>query len=257
MIIAGIDAGVQYTKIVIMKDDSIIGTSVISTGGIDRAEQIETAYNEALSSAGIVAGDVEKVIATGKGKFDVTFADETYSEAVTAARAAEYLCPDATAVLSVGADESLALVRGKTRLIDEFVQNQKCSAGLGTFLYYLAQRLSLTAEQAGECSGPNAGVMNDGCVVFSELDALSMLNNGVSPEIIMATANSAAAVRAATVLSDLTAPFGGKVMLMGGLTRNAAFVSALENCLNLRFTIPEDAEFSGAVGAVMSHIKGI
>ena len=257
MIIAGIDAGVQYTKIVIMKDDIVIGKSAVSTGGADRAEQIQSAYNAALSSAGIEEGGVEKVIATGKGKFDAHFADETYSEAVTTARAAEHLCPDATAVLSVGADESLALVRGKTRLIDEFVQNQKCSAGLGTFLYYLGQRLGLTPAQAGECNGPDAGEMNDGCVVFSELDALSLLNNGVSPEDVMATANRAAAVRAATVLNDLTAPRGGSVMLIGGLAKNAAFVSALENCLGLRFTIPEDAEFSGAVGAIMSHIKGI
>ena len=257
MIIAGIDMGVQNTKAVVMKDEKIIGRSVISTGGIDRSEQARKAYDEALKTAGVAESDVEKVIATGKGKFDVPFADETYTETVAACRVASYFFPDATAVVSTGADEALAAVIGKNRLIDEFVLNQKCSAGLGAFLSYLGQRLGLTQEQIGKCDGPDAGIMNDGCVVFSELDALSLLNNGAAPESVMAAANRAAATRAATVLSDLTAACGASVVLIGGLAKNKAFVTAMEERLNCMLNIHEDAEYGGAVGAVLSYIKGL
>ena len=257
MIIAGIDMGVQNTKAVIMKDEKIIGRSMVSTGGFDRPEQARKAYDEALQSAGVSAGDVEKVIATGKGKFDVPFADETYTETVAAARAASFFFPGATAVVSVGADEALAAVVGKARLIDEFVLNQKCTAGLGAFLSYLAQRMEMPPEQAGNCDGPDAGIMNDGCVVFSELDALSLLSNGAAPEAVMATANRAAATRAATVLCDLTASYGDNVVLIGGLTKNKAFVSAMESRLGCKLSIPADAEYGGAVGAVLSHLKGL
>lgn len=256
MIIAGIDVGVQNTKAVIMKDNEIIGRSEVSTGGFDRPAQAQLAYDEALRSAGVVAGDVEKVIATGKGKFDVPFADDIYTETVAAARAAAFFHKDATAVVSVGADETLAAVIGKSRLIDEFVLNQKCTAGLGAFLSYLGQRLGFDPEQAGECDGPDAGVMNDGCVVFSELDALSLLSNGATPESVMATANRAAATRAATVLNDLTASPGDSVVLIGGLTRNKAFVSAMEARLGRKFVIPGEAVFCGAVGAALSHTEG-
>ena len=257
MIIAGIDMGIQNTKVVIFKDDKVIGRSIISTGGIDRPEQAHRAYNEALREAAVDAVDVEKVFATGKGKFDVPFAIEVFTDTTAAARAAKYYYPEATSVMSVGADETLAAVLGKERLIDEVALNQKCAAGLGTFLTYLAKRLGLTIEQAAASDGPNVGVMNDGCVVFSELDALSFINNGAVPEGVMATAIRAAATRAATVIADLTAPTGDKTVLIGGLAKNKAFVNALEKSCGKKFFIPEDAQYSGAVGAALCGVKGI
>ena len=257
MIIAGIDVGIENTKVAVLKDDIVIGRSTISTGGADRPGQVQKAYEDALSAAGVGAGDVEKVVATGKGKFDVAFAAEVFTEMIAAARAAKYYFPEATSVMSVGADETLAAVLGDARPVGEFALNQKCTAGLGTFLTYLVQRLGMTIEQAGASDGPDAGVMNDGCVVFSELDALSLMNNGAAPEAIMATAIRAAATRAATVLSDLTASPGTATVLFGGLTKNPAFVKALEKFCGKKFLIPEYAEFGGAVGAAICGVKGI
>jgi|LSQX01.3.fsa_nt_gb benzoyl-CoA reductase subunit D len=257
MIIAGIDAGVLNTKVVIMEDEKVIARSKVSTGGIDRPQQVKKAYEEALQAAGLTEKDVEKVIATGKGKYDIPFADEVYTETSALARAARHFFPEATGAMSVGADETIALKLGEKRLIDEFVLNQKCTAGLGTFLEYLGRKLGMTAEQIAAADGPDAGFMNEGCVVFAELDALSLLNNGASPEAVMATAIRTAATRAATVLVDLTASPGDKVALFGGLAKNAAFVSALEKILNRKFLISEEAEYGGAVGAVMCDLKGI
>ena len=257
MIFAGIDIGVQNTKAVIVKDKRIIGKATVSSGGADRPLQIQKAFEEALSDAKITAADVEKISVTGKGKYDVPFANETFTETVAAVRAAKFYNKNTTAVLSVGADETLAAAIGEKRLVEEFVLNQKCTAGLGIFIEYLAKKLNMTTAQVSEANGPDAGVMNDGCVVFSELDALSLINNGASKEAVMATANRAVATRAATVLEDLTAPYGDKVTLIGGLAKNNAFVSALEAALGLKFVVPEDAEYCGAIGAVMCSIEGI
>ena len=257
MIIAGIDVGVQNTRVVVMRDEKVIGRSKVSTGGIDRPVQIQKAYNEALQEAGITEKDVEKVIATGKGKYDVAFADEVYTETVAAARAAQHFFPDATGVMSVGADETLAAKLGDKRLVDEFVVNQKCAAGVGTYISYLGKRLGLTDEQIAAADGADAGIMNDGCTVFAELDALSMLNNGAQPQSIMATALRAAATRAATVLADLSASPGENVVLFGGLVDNPAFVSALEKSLNRKFLVSKEAEYGGAIGAVICGTKGI
>ena len=257
MLTMGIDMGIQNTKAVVFQDDKVVGKAVVSTGGMDRPRQARKVYDEALKSAGINAGDIEKVVATGKGKYDIPFANEVFTETITSARAAQYFYPDATAVMSVGADETLAATLGENRLIGEFVLNQKCAAGLGTFLTYLAKRLGMNLEQVSASDGPDAGIMNDGCVVFSELDALSFLNNGASKESIMASANKAAATRAATVLADLTASFGDKVVLIGGLTKNSAFVSALEKTLGITLFVPDDAEYCGAIGAAICGTKGL
>ncbi|MCL2126167.1 MAG: acyl-CoA dehydratase activase [Oscillospiraceae bacterium] len=252
MIIAGIDMGVQNTRAVIIKDNVVIGRGAAPTGGIDRPEMAMKAYEDALSAAGIAAGDVSKVYATGKGKFDVAFADAVLTETVAAARAARFYFPEATAVFSVGADETLAAALGRERLISEFVLNQKCSAGLGIFITYLARRLGMTMAQAAAVDVADACAVNDGCVVFAELDALSMMNSGEDADAIMAAAIKAVAVRAATVLCDLTAPVGDKVVLVGGFTQSPAFLKALSSCMGREFLVPDDAEFCGAVGAALA-----
>ena len=254
MIIAGIDAGIEATKAVIVKDGKVIGRSKTSTGGIDRPEQARKAYDAALKEAGIGEDEVETVIATGKGKFDVPFAGGRVTETIAAAHAARHLCPDATSVMSVGADETLAATLGDKRLVNEFVLNQKCTAGVGTFLTYLAKRFGIAIEDTG-AEIQDAGPINEGCVVFSELDALSLINNGAAPGAVMASAVKAAAVRAANVLNDLTNQANERVVLIGGLTKNARFVRIVEEMMGVKFIIPEQAEYCGAIGAAVSGGK--
>lgn len=249
MMFAGIDMGIENTKVVIISDDKIIGRSKVSTGGIDRPVQAQKAYDEALRAAGIDASNIDKVVATGKGKYDIPFADDRITETVAAAHAARFLCPEATSVMSVGAYETIAATLGRERFINEFSLNQKCAAGLGAFLKRLARRFDMSMETVGAAEGPDAGLLNDGCVVFSELDAISLINNGATPEAVMMSAVMAAAVRAAGVLNDLTIPSNDCVVLIGGLAKNAAFVKGLEKSLGLKFLIPDDAEYGGAIGA--------
>lgn len=251
MLVAGIDMGIENTKAVIMKDNCIIGYSIVSTGGIDRPEQARRVYDEALRAAGMATDDIEIVTATGKGKYDIPFASGIVSETTAVARSARYYFPETSGVMSVGADETIAVTLGNERLVHEYALNQKCTAGLGTFLKYLAIRLELTETQAGNCDGTDAGVINDGCAVFSELDALSLLNGGAPRKAIMSSAIKAAAARAATVYNDLTIPPAGGVVLVGGLANNMAFVKALEKYLAIRFLKCENAEYCGAVGAAL------
>ena len=89
MITAGIDVGLEYIKAVVMKDGKLLGKASGHSGGVGRPAAVQAVYDKALEAAGVQAGDVEKVYATGKGKFDVTFADDKIAEVVTAAKAAK------------------------------------------------------------------------------------------------------------------------------------------------------------------------
>jgi activator of 2-hydroxyglutaryl-CoA dehydratase len=90
--------------------------------------------------------------------------------------------------------------------------------------------------------------------VFSELDALSALNHGASPQEVGAAVVEAVAVRANTTFNDITAQQRDCVVLIGGMTRNAAFVSALKALSGIDFCIPEEAEYASAIGAALSAI---
>ena len=203
MILAGIDMGVETTKAVILEDGAIVGRSKVSTGGIDRPEQARRAYEAALADAGVEEMVVEGVSATGKGKYDVAFAGRRVTETIAAAHAARRLCPGATAVVSAGADETLAATLGAERPVGEYVLNQKCTAGLGTFLRTVAERLGLSLDALGEVETEGAPGLNENCAVFAELDALSLLNGGAAPETVASACVRAAAVRAAAARSSV------------------------------------------------------
>jgi activator of 2-hydroxyglutaryl-CoA dehydratase len=292
MLSAGIDAGVAYTKVVILKDGAVAGKGTGPTGGVDRRERIEEVYHEALRDAGLSAGEVEHIAVTGKGKFDAGFAHKRVSEQLAAGKAAGHVYPDTTCVVSAGADETMVSVIEEGGRIGEYAFNQKCTAGLGLFLEYMADRLGMSlaelgsldvamggaggaagdapceaagdaaCEAAGDapceavgdaaCEAAGRAAVNEGCVVFAELDALSLLNHGVAPAEVGKAVVYAAAARVSSVINDITKPSAAHVTLLGGLAKNAAFVKALEALTGLTFAIPADAEYAGALGAALT-----
>ena len=251
MITVGIDMGLERVKAVAVRDGAICGRGSACAGGASRAAAAESACAAALAQAGADMTQVKRVVATGKGKFDVSFAGDRVTEPVAAALAARFLCPAATTVMDVGADKTLAVAVGDGKLIDEFALNQKCSAGLGTFLKYMAERLALSQQEMDEATETDGLSVSDGCVVFAELDALSLLNDGVAPQKVAAAVTEAVAVRAATVFHDISLQKPDCVVLFGGLTGNPAFVRALEKYTGVSFVIPPDADYAGAVGAAL------
>lgn len=253
MITAGIDAGLESVKVVIIKDGQIIAKSSGLSGGAGRAEVIDTLYAKALAEAGIAKDDVEKVVATGAGKFDASIASETVTEPIADAKSAGFYLHDATSIVDIGADQMRVTTLDGADKIVEIALNQKCSAGIGTFLKYTAGRFGLGLEGLSALSAGSAGdaVVNDGCIVFAELDALELLNKNVPKEQVAAAIVEAMAVRANMVLNDKIVPAKKTTVLIGGVAKNNAFVQALKARSNIDFVIPEDAEYGGAVGCAL------
>ena len=248
MITAGIDVGLAYTKAVIMKDGKVAGKACGLSGGAGRPAAVKAVYEKALADAGIKASDVEKVFATGKGKFDVDFADDKLTEAVVAAKAAKLFDPKATTVVDMGADEIVVATLDGDK-ISEFVINEKCGAGIGLFMEDFADRFEMTLEELGALEGPLTVTVNDGCIVFAELDALSLINRGTCVKEVGKAINDACAWRANRAINDIYRPALDCVVLLGGLVKNGAFLKALEKASGLKYVVPEDAVFGGAIGA--------
>jgi len=247
MITAGIDAGLEYTKAVVMKDGVVAGKASGHSGGVNRPAAIEQIYNEALEAAAVKAGDVARVFATGKGKYDVSFADDKIAEVIAAAKSAKLQISEATTVIDAGADEIVVATLDGDK-VHEFVQNQKCAAGLGLLLEGIAERFELSIEEINMLEGLPEVSVNDGCVVFAELDALSLLNRGVDVKEIAKAIVEACAWRASTTINDIYRPDKNCVVLMGGLALNGAFVRALERISGIKFVIHDDPVYGAAIG---------
>jgi predicted CoA-substrate-specific enzyme activase len=253
MITAGIDMGMECIKIVILKDGKIIGRGKGISGGARRLAAAEAALREALREAELPPEAIEKTVATGKGKFDLPFVSDRVTEPITTAAAARALVPDATFAVDAGADETLCVSLRPDGSVSEMVQNEKCAAGIGSFLRKMARRLELSPEEMSALPPVAAGGprVNDGCVVFAELDALSLLNHGVTPREIASACTDAAACRAGMTINDITVPDFTCVVLLGGLTKNKAFVRDLKTRSKLDLIVPAEAEYAGALGAAL------
>ena len=251
MITGGIDVGIEYTKAVVLKDGQVIGQAQGCSGGAGRADAIEAVWNEALNAAGADAANVQKVVATGKGKFQAAFVNEKVTEPVVYAKAARTLYPKATMIADIGADETLVVTINKNGNVKESCINQKCAAGLGIFLERMADRLEMSMEDMGQLQEEHTEAVHDACVMFAELDALSLLNRDVPPKHVAMAVTEAAAVRANTTLNDITIPDKEVFVLTGGLAENPAFVKALKKLSGIEFLIPKEAVYAGAIGAAL------
>ncbi|MDR1206270.1 MAG: acyl-CoA dehydratase activase [Peptococcaceae bacterium] len=253
MITAGIDVGLEAIKIVIVKDGEVAGKAQGLSGGAGREQAVGRLWDEALKEAGIGASDVQKVAATGAGKYDVAFADKTVTEPIAGARAARYYLPGATSVVDAGASQTRVVTLREGGEIEEVALNQKCGAGLGSQLRYLARRLEMTLDEISALP-PDAAAgftVNDGCVVFIELDSLELLNEGAAPTQVAGAVNDAIAVRLNMILNDKITPAKDTTVLIGGVAKNAAVVNALKARSGIGFVIPADAEYGCALGCAL------
>jgi predicted CoA-substrate-specific enzyme activase len=253
MITAGIDVGLENIKIVILKDGKIAAKAEGLSGGAGRGQAAEKLWEDALSKAGIKASDVSKVVATGAGKYDVAFAGDRVVEAVADARAAKYFHSNATSVVDVGADQVRVVTLGAGDKIDETVLNQKCSAGLGIMLRYMGRRLGMTLAELSALA-PDAAkgrTVNGGCAVFTELDALELLNRNAPKSEVAGAVTQTVIYRISSILKDKIPPAKETTVLIGGMTKNAAVVNGLKARSGINFLIPEEAQYGCAVGAAV------
>ena len=253
MITAGVDVGFKYTKIVIIDNEQIIARCSGLSGGEKRTEAVSRIWDEALSTAGLTATDIKKVIATGQGKFDAVFAGDNVVEPVADVRAARFLNSGVKYVVDIGADQMRVISLDDEDGIDEVSFHQKCSAGLGMFLEYIARRLGITLDELSNIP-PDAhknSVINDGCPVFIDLDTLELLNRCVPVSEVAGAAVQALAVRMSAILNDKRKPAVDSTFLIGGVAKNTAVTRALKERSGIDFIIPEYAEYTGALGAAL------
>ena len=249
---SGIDVGFDTVKIVVMSDNEVISKVSGETGCAGQKENIEKLYNDALAAAGVKADEIDKVVATGIGKYSVGFAADHIADAVAVALAAKHFKSDAAAVLDVGADKTLLSILDGDK-ITEVVRNQKCMAGLGLALDVMADRLGYTLDDISMFEpGADKGVfVNDGCPVFAELDSLEALNKGVPKEQVMGAVINTVVYRLNSILHDKISPDANATVMLGGVSRNQAVVKGLKARSGVDFIVPDDALFGSAIGCAL------
>jgi benzoyl-CoA reductase subunit D len=250
MITAGIDMGAKNVKVIILDDGKVKAKSLV-VAGIDTKAAAEKAYEQALKEAGLSKDDVKMVIATGAGQEDAKFANSMMSDVGSAGKGAIHLFPKARTVIDVGAEEGRGIRIDERGKVLDFAVNEKCAAGAGAFTEAMARALEVKQEELGPLSlkSTQAVAMNAQCAVFAESEVVTLVHAETPKADIARAVHDAIADRIISMVRKVG--FQEEVVLVGGLARNVGFVDSLKRELKTEINIPEDPEFTGALGAAI------
>lgn len=256
MITVGIDMGAKNVKVVILKDGKVLAKDQ-TLSGFDQKGAAEKIFNEVLEKTGLSQDEIDNVVATGAGKDLAPYANGEISMMGADALGGNFLFPSARTVIDVGAEEGRAVkCDDKGKMVD-FVINERCAAGAGTFVEAMSRALEVKLEEIGPLSlkAEKAVPMNAQCTIFAESEVVTLIHEKTSKADIARAIHDAIADRIASMTRRLG--IQKDVVLVGGVAKNVGFVSSLEKTLGVNLLVPKEPEFVGALGAALVHQKGI
>jgi predicted CoA-substrate-specific enzyme activase len=254
MLFAGIDVGAQSVKAVLFDGQKVLGHKVIIT-----EEEAETSarrvYQDLLTELNLNPESVERVLATGWGSGEVSFAQGKSSEQVCAARGARFLVPGARTVVDMGAEGCRVMKLGADGTLEDFTNNSKCASGTGAFIELGAIYLKVPIEEMGALSLSADGVaeVSSTCAVFAESVIISNIHSGQSRARIAAGIHRAAAARVLELIGRLG--LVEEVVMVGGAALNPGLIKTLEDMTATAIKVPEHPRCVMALGAAIQASK--
>lgn len=251
MITAGIDCGAKNTKTVILKNGEIIGRGSVLTG-FDQEKAVEDSLAQAVDGAGISREDIEKIGGTGSGSNSIKMADVLINDIKAMGKGAHYFFSNARTVADVGAEEGRAAKLDEKGNPVDFVINEKCAAGAGTFIETMGRALETPLEEMGPLAlkSDKKIPMNAQCVIFAESEVVGLIHGKTDKKDISKAIHDAMASRIVSIIRRIGV--NEDVVMLGGVGYNPGFVEAMRRELNLeKIYVPENPEYGQAVGAAV------
>jgi len=254
LITAGIDMGSKNVKVVILKDGQILSKG-LTPSGFDQKTAAEKIFNEVLKKAALSPSDIDYIVATGAGKDAAPNANSEISVVGADALGGTFLYPSARTIIDVGAEVARAVKCDEKGKMIDFVVNEKCAAGAGTFIEAMARTLEVKLEEIGPLSlkAEKTVSMSAQCTIFAESEVVSLIHEKISKADIARAIHDAIANRIASMARRLG--IQRDIVLVGGVAKNVGFVTSLQRTLGMDLLVPEEPEFVGALGAALAPLK--
>jgi benzoyl-CoA reductase subunit A len=252
-IVAGIDVGAVSSKAMILLDGQPYGSSLVATR--TPKESAWSALNTALAETGLEPQSISCIVATGRGRAQVSFANKAISEITCgAAGAVRVWGPSVRALLDAGGESCRVIHCTEEGSATDFLWNDKCAAGIGRSLESFSGLVGRDVTEIGKISlqCEPAQKLSDFCPVYAQSEALDLIRSKAPPEQIIAAYHHAMARR----ISTLVARLGVKkdFVIIGGLARNPGITDRIESILNIGRLSPKidwDPALTVALGAAL------
>ena len=195
-------------------------------------------------------------VGTGYGRQLLPFEPQHIkSEILCHAMGAHASFPNTRTVLDIGGQDTKAIQVDQYGLVTSFQMNDRCAAGCGRYLGYIADEMSMSVGELGPMAMKATHEANicSTCTVFAGAELREYLNLGEKKENILAGLHRAIVQRAFALLAR-SGGVRNELTFTGGVARNPAIVKyvgqmVLNNYGAITINNHHDSIFMGALGA--------
>lgn len=209
--------------------------------------------------------DIANMTGTGYGRALLPFpSDCIRSEILCHAFGAHAIFPDTRTVLDIGGQDTKAIQVDKYGLVTSFQMNDRCAAGCGRYLGYIADEMSISLNELGPMAleADKEVTICSTCTVFAGAELRELTNLGEKRADILGGLHKAIIMRAMSLIARSGGVFN-EFTFTGGVARNPAIIKYLtqlvrENYGNdIRINIHTDSIFMGALGGALFARRNI
>jgi benzoyl-CoA reductase subunit A len=265
------EAGIRYDQVINVYDRSIIevenrvyGDS-ISKNLLAALERTYRALPETLAKKPKIARPIQSVldtaleetyvVGTGYGRARLPFSKEHIrSEILCHGLGAHVMYPDTATVLDIGGQDTKAIQVDRHGIVESFQMNDRCAAGCGRYLGYIADEMNMGLHELGPLAmkATKTVRINSTCTVFAGAELRDRLSLGEKREDIMAGLHRAIILRAMSILAR-SGGIRNEFTFTGGVAKNEAAVKALTNLVQENYgevtlNINPESIYTGALG---------
>jgi len=201
---------------------------------------------------------VTRMVGTGYGRQRLPFPKEQIrSEILCHGLGAHAYFPNTRTVLDIGGQDTKAIQVDEKGVVTSFQMNDRCAAGCGRYLGYIAEEMNLGIHELGPLAlqATRPVRISSTCTVFAGVELRERLSIGEKRENILLGLHRAIVLRAMSLL----ARSGGvkdEMTFTGGVAKNPAVVRELEQLVSKHYgkrqiNVHPDSIYTGALGAAM------
>jgi benzoyl-CoA reductase subunit A len=197
-------------------------------------------------------------VGTGYGRARLPFPKEQIrSEILCHGLGAHAMFPGTRTVLDIGGQDTKAIQVDSQGIVTGFQMNDRCAAGCGRYLGYIADEMNLGLHELGPLAEQSKRCVkiNSTCTVFAGAELRERLGLGEKREDILAGLHRAIVIRAMSLLAR-SGGVSDEFTFTGGVAKNPAAVHAIrdlvgENYGERTLNISPDSIYTGALGAAL------
>jgi len=229
---------------------------------LERA-QASDAVRDAVHASATAEFAIAATVGTGYGRARLPFPKEQIrSEILCHGLGAHVLFPATRTVLDIGGQDTKAIQVDARGIVTGFQMNDRCAAGCGRYLGYIADEMNMGLHELGPLAlqSKRPVKISSTCTVFAGAELRERLSLGEKREDILAGLHRAVILRAMSLLAR-SGGIEDEFTFTGGVARNAAGVRALEGLVAENYgprkiNISADSIYTGALGAAHFALRG-